>query len=62
MTVQDIRSALDDFADDQEVRLLSQPYRHPLAYGIAEVTGHEEDGEEIVYIVEGEQIGYGPRL
>ena len=44
--------------DDAEVLLLSQPDRHPLAYGIARVEEHEDK----IYLIEGSQKGYGPSL
>jgi hypothetical protein len=73
MTIDELIAQLEDcrdtFGGDIEVRLMTQP-NWPFEYGIAGVTDSDtmvdsdEDGEfppddAVIYIVEGNQIGYG---
>lgn len=71
MKVKELIETLSDFPEDAEVRLMIQPswpFEHELAgvtckSEMAELEEDEEDvpetDEEIVYIVEGTQLGYG---
>ena len=69
MTAGDLKRLLEDVDDDAEVRFASQP-SWPFEYSIADVHEHwpEPDDEdfdefedvEVVYLVEGRQIGYLP--
>ena len=72
MTVRDLISALEDYDQDAEVRIAIQP-RWPLEYTISDVVcsdsindAEEGDGEPdhdkpvVVYITEGQQVGYAP--
>ena len=59
MTVSTLIGYLEDMNPDSEVRLAIQPrwaFEHSIS-GVAEV---EVDGEYIVYIGEGSQLGYLP--
>lgn len=55
MTVKELKELLDNFDDETEVRLATQP-RYPFENEIAGVSVDRET--DVVYIVEGEQIGY----
>lgn len=57
MTVEELIWFLKDFDPNTEVRLAQQP-NWPLQYEISNITLYEDDGNEYVYITEGEQIGY----
>ena len=61
-TVRQLIDELEDYDEDMEVRLMSQPDRRPLAYKIARQPLEEgrdsETDEMVLYIVEGDQIGY----
>ena len=61
-TVRQLIDELEDYDEDMEVRLMSQPYRRPLAYKLASQPLEEgrdsETDEMVLYIVEGSQIGY----
>lgn len=72
MTVRDLISALEDYDQDAEVRIAIQP-RWPLEYTISDVVcsdsiGEAEEADEepdpdkplVVYITEGQQVGYAP--
>lgn len=75
MTVGELKELLDDMEDEIEVRLAHQP-EWPFEYEIRDVAFIEEDPEPacdddgepieedehepVVYLVEGEQIGYLP--
>lgn len=76
MTVRELKALLDQFEDDQEVRLMTQP-SWPFENSIDGVVDGSELVEEvddediedptagqydgIVYITEGDQLGYGSR-
>ena len=57
MTVRDILNALDGLDPETEVRFAFQP-NYPLEYSIDDIVEVNIDGEEIVYLGQGEQIGY----
>ena len=73
MTVEELIDLLSDYPEDAEVRLMVQsnwPFEHTLAGVVAksEIHDPEEDEddadddeveEEIVYLLEGTQLGYG---
>ncbi len=69
MTVRELIETLEDFeeahGEDTEVRLLTQP-NWPLEYEIDSVKlsseENEEQGEPILFLLEGKQIGYGMNL
>ena len=77
MTVRELKTLLDQFEDNQEVRLMTQP-SWPFENAIDDVVDgsdlveDEQDVEDIedptagqydgiVYITEGDQLGYGSR-
>lgn len=76
MTVGELKQYLSDLPDDNEVRLMMQP-NYPLEYSIESVVTSDDirhakreaegeaaatdDGEDVVYITEGDQLGYGSR-
>ena len=57
MTVRDILNALDGLDPETEVRFAFQP-NYPLEYSIDGIVEVNIDGEEIIYLGQGEQIGY----
>lgn len=57
MTVRDILNALDGLDPETEVRFAFQP-NYPLEYSIDDIVEVNIDGEEIIYLGQGEQIGY----
>ena len=61
MTVQDLLEILEDCEPEDEVRFASQP-RWPFEYSVyeAEIVENEDDDGAVVYLVEGNQIGYLP--
>ena len=61
-TVKDLKDALDDVMDDNTpVKIWMQP-NYPMQYSIGDVQIANKDGEDIVYITEGNQDDYAPRL
>ena len=64
MTVGRLRDIIDGLADDIEVQIQHQPH-HPLKSSVGRVVlrsdciGLDGDEEDILYISEGGQIGYG---
>ncbi len=62
LTVRQLIDELEDYDEEMEVRLMSQPDRRPLAYKLASMPLEEgrdpESDEMVLYIVEGSQIGY----
>lgn len=65
MTIRDLIERLEDFADDFgddiEVRLAQQP-RWAFEYSIGNIAAVEDlqDSDPIIYIGEGQQLGYLP--
>lgn len=60
MTVGDLLDLLDGFDEDVEVRLAQQP-SYPLEYELGGAESVEdEDGVEVLYLIEGDQLGYLP--
>ncbi|MDP2234974.1 MAG: hypothetical protein Q8J88_00950 [Bacteroidales bacterium] len=66
MTVQQLIEELEGMNPEAEVRFASQP-NWPFEYEISNVSGFTPDGEEtndeeseVVYLVEGYQLGYLP--
>ena len=63
MTLRDLLDELEDMAteygDDAEVRLAHQP-RWPFEYSVADVAATEGDAGAVVYLGEGNQLGYLP--
>lgn len=59
MKVVELLEALEGMPQDAEVRLAHQP-NYPLEYRINDVADATVDGETIVYIAEGGQVGYLP--
>jgi hypothetical protein len=57
MTVRDILNRLDGLDPETEVRFAFQP-NYPLEYSIDDIVEVNIDGEEIIYLGQGEQIGY----
>jgi hypothetical protein len=60
MTVQDLIDSLEGMDPEAEVRFASQP-NYPFEYSIYGVIETEIEGETIVYLEEGNQIGYLPK-
>ena len=63
-TVRDLRDWLDQFDGDVEVRFASQPrWAFENAIEIPEDQDEplEIDGEKVIYLAEGQQIGYLPK-
>ena len=68
MKVRELIDRLSEYSEDAEVRLVIQP-RHPLestlggVVGESEIRAHEGgdlgDEHEVVYLLEGRQVGYG---
>lgn len=61
ITVQELIEALEGLHPGTEVRIASQP-NWPFEYSVEAVAVVEtgENGEEVVYLAEGSQIGYLP--
>ena len=60
MTVGDLLDLLDGLDENMEVRFASQP-SYPFEYGVDDgYIVETENGNEFIYLVEGEQIGYLP--
>jgi len=57
MTVRDILNRLDALDPETEVRFAFQP-NWPLEYSIDDIVEVNIDGQEVVYLGQGEQIGY----
>lgn len=75
MTVGELKQLLEDFEDDQEVKIMSQP-SWPFEYDIAGLISRDEirpedpndepddeDDEDSrdIFILEGSQLGYGSK-
>jgi hypothetical protein len=63
MTVQELMDLLEDLDPEAEVRMAQQP-SWPFEYSISDVMQPEPPAEEdrpnVVYLVEGSQLGYLP--
>jgi hypothetical protein len=59
MTVEELMYELEGLDPNSEVRFASQP-SWPFEYNIAGIVSVEVDGEEVVYLEEGRQLGYLP--
>lgn len=59
MTVGDLLDLLDGLDEDMPVFLAQQP-SYPFEYELDEGRVVEISGEEVLYLVEGDQIGYLP--
>lgn len=57
MTISELIQILEEYPDDAEVRIGSQPH-YPFGYDIAGVWQGEGEHEGVLYILEGEQVGY----
>lgn len=58
LTVGELKELLEDVSDATPIHLAHQP-RYPLEYTAQQaVLSEDEDGEPIVYIAEGIQLGY----
>ena len=67
MTIDELIELLSDYRDelggDTEVRIMTQP-AWPFEHGVCGLTSGEEindDADPIIYIVEGDQLGYGDK-
>lgn len=59
MTVGDLLDLLDGLDEDTPVFLAQQP-SYPFEYELADGQVIEINGEEVLYLVEGNQLGYLP--
>ena len=70
MTKRDLINLLDDLDDDTEIRFMGQPswpFEYSIQgavlaldlYGFQPADMGNRDLDEIIYLVEGEQLGYG---
>ena len=64
MTIGELKEVLQDLDDDMDVRLAMQPF-WPFEYTIGDTAvvgdAENEDGESVLYLTEGRQIGYLPK-
>ena len=71
MKVRELIDRLSEYSEDAEVRLVIQP-RYPLESTLGGVVGESEireheagdlgDDAEVVYLLEGTQVGYGRKV
>jgi len=68
MNVGELKELIEEVGDDLEVRIIIQP-NYPLEYGVSDVKFYEhkidknmieQDTNPVLYILEGDQIGYAP--
>lgn len=57
MTVSELKEILEYYDDDIEVRFASQP-NWPFEYSILDAVMVNVDEEDIIYLEEGQQLGY----
>ena len=57
MTVSELKEILEYYDDDMEVRFASQP-NWPFEYSILDAVMVNVDEEDIIYLEEGQQLGY----
>lgn len=60
MTVSELKEILEHYDDDMEVRFASQP-NWPFEYSILDAVLAHVDEEDVIYLEEGQQLGYLPR-
>lgn len=60
MTVSELKEILEHYDDDMEVRFASQP-NWPFEYSILDAVMAHVDEEDVIYLEEGQQLGYLPR-
>ena len=60
MTVSELKGILEHYDDDMEVRFASQP-NWPFEYSILDAVLAHVDEEDVIYLEEGQQLGYLPR-
>ena len=60
MTVSELKEILEHYDDDMEVRFASQP-NWPFEYSILDAVMVHVDEEDVIYLEEGQQLGYLPR-
>jgi hypothetical protein len=60
MTVSELKRILEHYDDDMEVRFASQP-NWPFEYSILDAVLAHVDEEDVIYLEEGQQLGYLPR-
>ena len=60
MTVSELKEILEHYDDDMEVRFASQP-NWPFQYSILDAVLAHVDEEDVIYLEEGQQLGYLPR-
>ena len=57
MTVSELKEILEHYDDDMEVRFASQP-NWPFEYSILDAVMVHVDEEDVIYLEEGQQLGY----
>ena len=57
MTVSELKEILEYYDDDMEVRFASQP-NWPFEYSILDAVMVHVDEEDVIYLEEGQQLGY----
>ena len=57
MTVSELKEILEHYDDDMEVRFASQP-NWPFEYSILDAVMAHVDEEDVIYLEEGQQLGY----
>jgi len=60
-TVGDLIAELEGYDEDMPIRFLAQP-NYPMVYTIGRVEEADDEDEATLYLLEGSQVGYGPRL
>ena len=60
MTVSELKEILEHYDDEMEVRFASQP-NWPFDYSILDAVLAHVDEEDVIYLEEGQQLGYLPR-
>ena len=60
MTVSELKEILEHYDDDMEVRFASPP-NWPFEYSILDAVMAHVDEEDVIYLEEGQQLGYLPR-
>ena len=60
MKVSELKEILEHYDDDMEVRFASQP-NWPFEYSILDAVMVHVDEEDVIYLEEGQQLGYLPR-